>query len=146
MLTLWAIGSAGGLWLFQTLRAQRRNAEGRCASCGAAWPHTEFTTPYLIHGRLTCEKCGINAKRRVLWHFGILTIATASGTTIAVLSASKAAMALLPFASTTGLVALAVWRMRAANRKAQQLIGAGEYGPLGELVAERNQPAGHISG
>ena len=51
--------SALAAWLVDRRRSRRRNEHGECATCGISWAETQSTDPYLIHGQLVCEDCGL---------------------------------------------------------------------------------------
>ncbi|UCD23555.1 MAG: hypothetical protein JSW51_10990 [Gemmatimonadota bacterium] len=148
MLTFWGLVAAltliggapmvGGLWMFERLRSRRRNRSGECAACGTSWSSTPSGDPYLIHGRLVCEACAAKARRRMPWHFGILGLAAAVATGIAVAGADLAVMILLPAASTVVMTLGAVQLMKLANRNAQRRIAAGEFPDMNtvKLVGE----------
>jgi hypothetical protein len=78
--------------MFERWRSVRRNRRGDCAACGTAWRSTTCSDPYLIDGRLVCEDCAMKARRRMLLHFGILALAAAVGTGLAVAGADVALM------------------------------------------------------
>jgi hypothetical protein len=146
MLTFWGVVTAltvyggiptvGGLWMFESRRARRRNQRGECAACGNAWSATSSVEPYLIHGRLVCEACAAKARRRMPWHFGIIGVSAALATGLSIAGAEVALMILLPAASTLVLTVGTVQVMKLANRVAQRRIAAGEY-PAMKLLLPR---------
>lgn len=71
------------------------------------------------------------------WHFGILAVGAAFGSTgLAVAGADIAIVALLPAASVVVITVGAVQLMKLANRNAQRRIAAGEYPELEALKPE----------
>lgn len=142
MLTFWGVVTAltmygglpavAGLWMFERRRSRRRNRSGRCASCGISWTSVPADDPYLIHGRLVCEPCGVRARRRMPWRFGALAAAVAVGSGIA-LAAAESAMALVPVGSTLAVTLGAVQLMKLANRTARRRIAQGDYPALHAL-------------
>lgn len=135
MLTFWAAVTAltfyrglpavGGWWMFERWRSRRRNEGGKCAMCGAPWGSIAFDDAYLVPGRLACEGCAERARRRLPWHFGILGLAAAVGTGIAVAGADVTVMILLPAGSTMVMTLDAIQLMKLANRNAQRRIARG---------------------
>jgi len=125
--------AVGGLWAFERWKSGRRNRRGACAACGVAWEAAESADPFLIHGRLVCEPCAEKARRRMPWHFGMLGLAAATATGIAVAGADVTAMILLPVGSVVVMSVGAVQLMKLANRNAQRRIAAGEFPDLDRL-------------
>lgn len=157
MLTFWGVVTAltfygglpvvGGLWGFERWRSGRRNRNGECASCGGAWTSIPSEDRFLIHGRLVCEACADRARRRMPWHFGVLALAAATGTLLALAGAEVVAMALLPAGSAMVMTLGAVQLMKLANRKVQRRIARGEFpdflilGARGEGASDSQTPA-----
>ena len=131
VLTLGAAGAAVGAWLLERRRSVRRNTQGRCASCGLPWPETTPGEPYLIHGRLTCEPCGEQAKRRLPWHLALLASCAMIGTWIAVVGADVTAWILLPGGSTVAFTAGALVAMKRANRDTRHRIAVLQHPGVG---------------
>lgn len=140
MLVLALAAAAGAgvtvAWLVDRRKCHRRNMRGECAGCGVAWAESPFGEPYLIHGRLVCEGCAEKAKRRMLWHFGILAAAVAAATGFTVVGNGMAAMVLFPAGSVIIMTVGAVQLMKRANRDAQRRIAAGEFPDFEALGAE----------
>ncbi|MGB1658359.1 MAG: hypothetical protein ACPHQP_03225 [Longimicrobiales bacterium] len=141
MLTFWSIIAAatiyggtptvGGLWMFERWRSRRRNRSGLCATCGTSWQATGSGEPYLIHGRLVCERCADVGRRRMPWHFGILAGATAAvAFGIAWNEGGFVPGILFPVGTTLAMTLGAVQLMKFANRRAQRRIAAGEFPDL----------------
>lgn len=143
MLTFWGVVTAatvfggiptvGGLWMFERWRARRRNRRGGCAACGTSWRATASGDPYLIQGRLVCEDCAAEARRRLPWRFGVLGLAVAVGTGVALAAGGFVPMTLLPVGSTIVMTVGAVQLMKLANRRAQRRIAFGEFPALEAL-------------
>lgn len=129
VLLLAAIAGAGalGTWMADRRRSRRRNASGRCATCGAVWEGGGLDGAFLIHGRLVCQACAEKARRRMPWQLG----AVAAFTLIAVASTTAAqgpvAVALFSAFGVAGMLIGSVQIMKLANRRAQRRIAAGEY-------------------
>ena len=146
------IPTVGGLWMFERWRSRRRNRSGLCATCGTSWQATGSGEPYLIHGRLVCERCADVARRRMPWHFGILAGATAAvAFGIAWNEGGFVPGILFPVGTTLAMTLGAVQLMKFANRRAQRRIAAGEFPDLhalgaGEGGATKEDPACTLQG
>jgi len=68
------------------------------------------------------------------WHFGMLGLAAAVATGIAVAGADVAIMILVPATSTVVMTLAAVQLMKLANRRAQRRIAAGEFPDIKALT------------
>ena len=130
---LGGIPAVGGLWVFERWRSRRRNRRGECAACGIPWCSTPPGEPYLIHGRLVCQGCAQTARRRMTWHFGFLGLWATIATVSVLADAGLAPILLLPVASVAAMTLGAVQWMKAANRKAQHRIAAGEFPDMGAV-------------
>jgi len=69
------------------------------------------------------------------WHFGVLGLAAAVATGIAVAAADIPVMILLPAVSTVVMTLGAVQLMKLANRSAQRRIARGEFPDIQALRA-----------
>ena len=138
-MALAAAAGAGALaaWLADRRRSRRRNGQGACASCGVSWGETASAEPYLIHGRLVCERCAEKARRHIPWEYGALATAAAVATGFMVAGKGLVAMVLFPAGSTIVMTLAAVELMKLANRRAQRRIAAGESPDIEALHAER---------
>lgn len=117
--------SATAAWLMDRRRSQRRNAQGTCASCGAAWDQTPSAAPHLMHGRLVCDGCAERTKRRLVWQFGTLAGAAGLATVLILASKGLVLLALFPATSTVLMTFGTTRHMKRANREAQWRIAAG---------------------
>ena len=72
-LTAAACAGAAAAWKLDRRRCRRRNERGQCGACGLSWTEARSRDRYLIHGRLICEDCAVNARRRLPWELGALT-------------------------------------------------------------------------
>lgn len=143
MFTVWGVITAAtvigggptviGLWIWNRSRSARRNREGRCAHRGVDWRARAFSEPYLIQGRLVCEMCAADARRKIVRHVGVLGIAAATATGIAAAGASSVWLVLLPACSTVIMTTAAVQIMKNRNRDAERLIASGKYPEIDAL-------------
>jgi len=130
MLVLAAAAAAGAsaivAWLIDRRGCRQRNEQGECAACGLVWGKLRSDNTHLIHGRLVCESCAEEAKRRLVWQFGTLAAAAAVATGFIIADKGVAAMILLPASSTILMTAGAARLMKLANRDEQRRIALGE--------------------
>lgn len=142
MLVLVLAAAAGAsvtvAWLIDRRRGSQRNNQGKCAACGISWAETTAGDPYLIHGRLVCEGCAGNARRRLPWHFGIIAGATAIATGATLAGNGIVAMLLVPVGATIVMTLGTIKLMKLANRKAQRRIALGEFPGFETLRIETN--------
>ena len=110
----------------------RRNADGCCATCGAAWAaRYPDVDQYLVGGQYVCEPCAVRLRRRLgrgVWAIGLVSVGVAAATVASngfdmlVGNRPFAWWALLywtaPVSVLGTLAGLGTWRLRADNRAA----------------------------
>lgn len=150
VLAVAAIAGAGALatWMADRRRSRGRNRTGQCATCGTSWTESSSQDPYLIHGRLVCEACAANARRRMPWELG----AVAAFSLVALALASAMAgqglttVVLVSAVGTAGMLVGAVQVMKLANRTAQRRIANGDYPDIASLRSSEKPGQDMIEG
>ncbi len=143
VLALSAVAGAGAVaaWLMDRRRGRRRNEAGACGACGASWADSPSGERYLIHGRLVCEDCAEQAKRRMPWEIGALAGWVGLVTGIVLAGEGMALLVFIPAGMGVAIVG-AVQLMKLANWNAQKRIAAGEFPGFVGLEAGEEAEAG----